>query len=311
MVRGTLLFCLFKYFPYGGLQRRFIQIATACQARGAVIHVLTFEWEGAIRDLTTCEQACKDIDIVFHQAALGSIPRSVSDPLTTHHVNSTGMLNMLMAAKTHLIQRFVYAASSSTYGDHPALPKQEEHIGHPLSPYAVTKANNEQYARVFNTCYQLPTIGLRYFNIFGPRQDPNSQYAAVIPKFIQSLLAHKAPIIFGDGEQSRDFTAIENAIHANLCAMDAPETAFGEVFNVACGEQTTLNTLYEELSKHLNVQIPAEYGPTRTGDVKHSLANIQKAKTYLGYTPLINVQTGLASLANFALTQRNHPHQGN
>lgn len=252
--------------------------------------------EDDIRDLAVCQAACQDIQFVYHQAALGSVPRSVADPLTTHHVNNTGTLNMLVAARDQGVQRFIYAASSSTYGDHPALPKQEAQIGHPLSPYAVTKASNEQYARVFTQCYQLPTIGLRYFNIFGPRQDPDSQYAAVIPKFIKALLAHEAPIIFGDGEQSRDFTYIENAIKANLLALTAPDTAFGEVFNVACGEQTSLNTLYTQLAQLLDRTLPPQYGDKRLGDVQHSLADISKAKRLLGYDNLIDVSTGLSKL---------------
>ncbi len=252
--------------------------------------------EGDIRDLATCHQACKGVDYVLHQAALGSVPRSIDDPLTTHDVNSTGLLNMLIAARDAKVKCFIYAASSSTYGDHASLPKQEDIIGNPLSPYAVTKASNEQYARVFTQTYGLPTIGLRYFNIFGPRQCPNSQYAAVIPKFIKALHTNSAPIIFGDGEQSRDFTYIDNAVKANLLAMDAENAAFGEVFNVACGQQTTLNHLYARLQTLLKVTLPAEYGPPRPGDVKHSLADISKAQQLLRYNDLIDIDTGLAQL---------------
>lgn len=252
------------------------------------------DWiEGDIRDLDSCRRACDGIDFVLHQAALGSVPRSVEDPLTTHAVNVTGSLNMLVAARDAHVKRFVYAASSSTYGDHPGLPKVEELIGNPLSPYAVTKYANELYAQVFGRCYGLETVGLRYFNVFGPRQDPFSQYAAVIPLFVSALLRGEPPIINGDGEQSRDFTFVVNAVEANLCACLAPSAAVGQVFNIACGERTTLNQLYARLQGLLGTDITAVHGPIRAADVRHSLANISKAREFLGYTGSIHFAEGL------------------
>lgn len=252
------------------------------------------DWlEGDIRDRQTCRDACVGVDYVLHQAALGSVPRSISDPLTTHDVNVTGSLNMLVAARDAGVKRFVYAASSSTYGDHPGLPKVEDCIGNPLSPYAVTKYADELYAQVFGRCYGLETIGLRYFNVFGPRQDPDSQYAAVIPLFVSALLRGQAPTINGDGEQSRDFTFVLNAVEANLLACAAPESAVGKVYNVACNEQTTLNTLYARLQQSLGSDIPAVHGPARAGDVRHSLADISRAQQQLGYTGAIRFAEGL------------------
>jgi UDP-N-acetylglucosamine/UDP-N-acetyl-alpha-D-glucosaminouronate 4-epimerase len=248
--------------------------------------------EGDIRDLETCRRACAGIDFVLHQAALGSVPRSVADPLTSHEVNVTGTLKMLLAARDAGVKRFVYAASSSTYGDHPELPKVEERIGNPLSPYAVTKYADELYARVFGRCYGLETVGLRYFNVFGPRQDPFSQYAAVIPLFVSALLQGAAPTINGDGEQTRDFTYVANAVSANLLACTA-NAATGEVFNVACNERTSLNRLYARLQELLGTVIPAVHGPPRSGDVRHSLADIGKAKKLLGYRGEIKFDEGL------------------
>jgi len=251
------------------------------------------DWiEGDIRDLATCQLACDGVDFVLHQAALGSVPRSVADPLTSHAVNVTGTLNMLVAARDAGVRRFVYAASSSTYGDHPGLPKVEDRIGNPLSPYAVTKYADELYARVFGRCYGLDTVGLRYFNVFGPRQDPDSQYAAVIPLFVSALLRSEAPTINGDGEQSRDFTFVVNAVEANLRACAATDAA-GRVFNIACGEQTTLNALYERLQQLLGCVIPAVHGPPRAGDVRHSLADISLAREVLGYTGGVQFAEGL------------------
>jgi nucleoside-diphosphate-sugar epimerase len=253
-----------------------------------------FDWiEGDIRDLDTCRSACAGVDFVLHQAALGSVPRSVKDPLTTHAVNATGSLNMLVAARDAGVKRFVYAASSSTYGDHPGLPKIEDLIGNPLSPYAVTKYANELYAQVFGRCYGLETVGLRYFNVFGPRQDPFSQYAAVIPLFVSALLRGVPPTINGDGEQSRDFTFVANVVEANLHACTAPVAAVGQVFNVACGERTTLNQLYGQLQELLGTQIAAIYGPERAADVRHSLADISKARQLLDYSGRVRFAEGL------------------
>lgn len=249
--------------------------------------------EGDIRDLETCRQACAGIDFVLHQAALGSVPRSIEDPLTTHEVNVTGMVKMLLAARDAGVRRFVYAASSSTYGDHPGLPKVEEKIGRPLSPYAVTKFADELYAQVWSRCYGLETVGLRYFNVFGPRQDPFSQYAAVIPLFVSALLRGEAPTINGDGEQTRDFTFVANAVAANLLASTAPAAAVGEVFNVACGERTSLNQLYRQLQQHLQTHIAPVHGPSRPGDVRDSLADIGKAERLLGYAGKIRFAEGL------------------
>jgi nucleoside-diphosphate-sugar epimerase len=249
--------------------------------------------EGDIRDLETCRSACADVDFVLHQAALGSVPRSIEDPLTSHDVNVTGMLKMLIAARDAGVKRFVYAASSSTYGDHPALPKVEDRIGNPLSPYAVTKYADELYARVFGRCYGLETVGLRYFNVFGPRQDPFSQYAAVIPLFVSALLRKEAPTINGDGEQTRDFTYVGNAVEANLLACTAQAQAVGEVFNVACNERTSLNRLYRRLQELLGSAIEPMYGPPRTGDVRDSLADIGKAGRLLGYEGEIKFDEGL------------------
>ncbi len=249
--------------------------------------------EEDIRDLETCRRACEGADFVLHQAALGSVPRSLEDPLTSHEVNVTGTVKMLLAAQEAGVKRFVYAASSSTYGDHPGLPKVEERIGRPLSPYAVTKYADELYAQVFGRCYGVETVGLRYFNVFGPRQDPFSQYAAVIPLFVSALLRGEAPTINGDGEQTRDFTFVANAVAANLLACKAPAEAIGEVFNVACHEQTSLNQLYGRLQSLLGMEIPVVHGPPRAGDVRHSLADIEKARRLLGYSAEIKFEEGL------------------
>ena len=249
--------------------------------------------EGDIRDRQTCGAACAGADFVLHQAALGSVPRSLADPLTSHEVNVTGTLNMLHAAHEAGVKRFVYASSSSVYGDHPVLPKVEENIGEPLSPYAATKAADEMYARVFGRCYGLETVGLRYFNVFGPRQDPFSAYAAVIPLFVKALLHDEAPTINGDGEQTRDFTYVANAVEANLRASTAPVEAVGEVFNVACGSRASLNQLYATLQRLLERDIAPIYGPPRPGDVRDSLANIDKAKRLLGYSGSIQLEEGL------------------
>lgn len=250
--------------------------------------------EGDIRDVDTCRQALKGMDYVSHQAALGSVPRSIADPLTSHEVNATGFLNMCIALKDHPeVKRMVYAASSSTYGDHKALPKIEEQIGNPLSPYAVTKYLNELYASVFGNTYQTDMIGLRYFNVFGPKQSPNGAYAAVIPLFMQALKEGNPPTINGDGEQTRDFTYVDNAVQANIRAFFASSQASNTVFNVACGERISINTLWETLKTAAQSQITPNYGPARPGDVRDSLADISKAQRLLGYTPQVSVREGL------------------
>lgn len=250
--------------------------------------------EGDIRDLNTCKKAMEGIDIVLHQAALGSVPRSINDPIASNEVNVSGFLNMLVAQKdSKTVKRLVYAASSSTYGDSKALPKVEENIGKPLSPYAVTKYVNELYADVFAKTYGLEIIGLRYFNVFGPKQSPNGAYAAVIPLFMQALKDEKAPTINGDGEQTRDFTFVENAIQANIKAAFAPKEATNEVYNVAYGARISLNQLWKDLKDISGVEVEANYGPPRQGDVRDSLADISKGRKLLDYQPQFSVKDGL------------------
>ena len=250
--------------------------------------------EGDIRDYNTCLTACNNIDLISHQAALGSVPRSINDPLTTNDVNITGTLNIFSAAKEKNIKRIVYAASSSTYGDHPGLPKVEDKIGNPLSPYAVTKYVNELYARVYADLYGMELIGLRYFNIFGPKQNPIGPYAAVIPIFAEALLNNTPPIINGDGHHSRDFTYIDNAVQANILSLfTANIEAVNQVFNIACGQKTSLLQLFNGLKKEAGSLLQPIHAPERIGDVKHSLADITKAKQLLGYTPSVSVEEGL------------------
>ena len=249
--------------------------------------------EGDIRKLVTCQEACNGIDYVLHQAALCSVPRSINDPRITNDVNITGTLNMLIAARDNKVKRLVYASSSSVYGDETNLPKAEDRVGKPLSPYAITKKVNELYARNFYELYKLPVIGLRYFNIFGEKQDCDSVYAAVIPIFIKKLLNKEAPTINGDGKQSRDFTYVENAVEANLKACLADKVALGEVFNIAYGGRVCLNDLYLKICKLLEVDVQPVYGPERPGDIKHSNADISKAKKMLGYNPEYDVDRGL------------------
>ena len=250
--------------------------------------------EGDIRNPETCQQACTGMNVVLHQAALGSVPRSIKDPITTNEVNISGFVNMLTAAKEQQVKRFVYAASSSTYGDSKALPKVEDKIGRPLSPYAVTKYANELYADVFGKTYGMEVIGLRYFNIFGPRQDPNGAYAAVIPLFIDAVLKNKSPRMNGDGNQTRDFTFVENCVEANIRAalVQNPE-AINQVYNIAVGDRTSLNDLFEILKKEAQSGINPTYGPERAGDIRDSLADISKARTLLGYDPKIKIKKGL------------------
>ncbi len=248
--------------------------------------------EGDIRDFNTCVQALEGIDYVLHHAALGSVPRSINDPIRTNEVNVSGFLNVLVAARDAKVKRMVYAASSSTYGDHVGLPKIEENIGNPLSPYAVTKYINELYASVFSRTYNFHTIGLRYFNVFGPRQNPKGPYAAVIPLFIQSALQNKPALINGDGKISRDFTFVENVVQANIKALFVPLEKH-HVVNVACGGKTSLNELWKLISENLGIDIKPTYGPQRTGDIQHSLASIKKAEMLLSYHPSIAMKEGL------------------
>lgn len=250
--------------------------------------------EGDIRDMDTCKKAMEGIDYVSHQAALGSVPRSINDPITSNDVNINGFLNMLVAQKeSKTVKRLVYAASSSTYGDSKSLPKVEDVIGKPLSPYAVTKLVNELYADVFGKTYGIETIGLRYFNVFGPKQSPKGAYAAVIPLFMQALKDGVPPTINGDGEQTRDFTYVDNAVQANIRAFFASETAVNQVYNVAYGDRISLNTLWEDLQQISGKTIKANYGPPRQGDVRDSLANIDKARKQIQYDPNYSVRDGL------------------
>ncbi|MFA5974257.1 MAG: SDR family oxidoreductase [Lentimicrobiaceae bacterium] len=256
--------------------------------------------EGDIRNLSDCQKAAEGVQYVLHQAALGSVPRSVKDPITTNDVNVSGFLNMITAARDAGVKRFVYASSSSVYGDHPALPKFEENTGNPLSPYAVTKKVNELYAKVFGELYGMETLGLRYFNVFGRRQDPDGQYAAVIPRFVKALIQHEAPMIFGDGNQTRDFTYIENVVQANFRAavVENPE-AYNTAYNVAFGDRVTLNELYTFLREGLAkfdpeiASINPVYTDPRQGDIPHSLASIAKTSRLLGYNPQFNLRQGL------------------
>lgn len=254
--------------------------------------------EADIRDPEACLNACSGVDYVLHQAALGSVPRSINDPIATNETNISGFLNMLVAAKEHNVSRFVYAASSSTYGDHPALPKQEANIGNPLSPYAVTKYVNELYSDVFSRCYGFNSVGLRYFNVFGPRQDPHGAYAAVIPKWTAAMIGGEDVAINGDGETSRDFCFVANAVQANiLAALSTPEKS--EVYNVAVGDRTTLNTLFQSIAMSLQAEGVGYtkqplYRDFRAGDVRHSQADISKARQELGYEPTHTIEQGIA-----------------
>ncbi|MFD0988667.1 SDR family oxidoreductase [Mariniflexile jejuense] len=265
--------------------------------------------EGDIRNLEHCKKACNKADYVLHQAALGSVPRSIKDPITTNDVNISGFLNMLVAARDAGVKRFVYAASSSTYGDHEALPKVEDVIGKPLSPYAITKYVNELYADIFHKTYQFDTIGLRYFNVFGKRQDPNGAYAAVIPKFVQQFINHEAPVINGDGSYSRDFTYIDNVIQMNILALTTTNNqALNTVYNVAYGERTTLLELATLLKEQLAAfdtainTIQIQHKENRLGDIPHSLASIDKAKTLLSYNPKYNIENGLKEAVSWYWT---------
>jgi UDP-N-acetylglucosamine 4-epimerase len=265
------------------------------------IDLPNFEFiEGDIRNLDTCKKAIGGVDFISHQAALGSVPRSISDPISSNEVNISGFLNILTVAKeSSSLKRLVYAASSSTYGDNPALPKVEGYEGKPLSPYAVTKLVNELYADVYSKVYNFHTIGLRYFNIFGPKQNPNNPYAAVIPIFCQAFIDGRSPLINGDGETSRDFTFVENAVQANIKAMLIPPLAKHEVMNVACGDQITLNEIVEMLALISQREIKASYGPERIGDVRHSKASIEKIKKIIDYKPKYFFKDGLSIVYNW------------
>jgi UDP-N-acetylglucosamine 4-epimerase len=262
--------------------------------------------EGDIRKLENCLKATKDVDYVLHQAALGSVPRSIKDPITSNDVNVSGFLNMLIASRDNGVKRFVFAASSSTYGDSESMPKVEDIIGKPLSPYAITKYVNELYADIFSKTYGLETIGLRYFNVFGRKQDPNGAYAAVIPKFVSQLMKGESPVINGDGNYSRDFTYIDNVIQANLLSLvTSNEKAINTVYNVAYGDRNTLNDLMGYLKEYLSEfdskisQVEVIYGPNRAGDIPHSHASLDKAKENLNYNPQFSLQQGLKEAVNW------------
>jgi UDP-N-acetylglucosamine 4-epimerase len=270
--------------------------------------------EADIVDPVACAAACAGVDVVLHQAALGSVPRSIADPQATHAANATGFLNMLVAARDAKVARFVYAASSSTYGDHPALPKVEDVIGRPLSPYAVTKVLNELYAEVFGRCYGMATVGLRYFNVFGARQDPDGPYAAVIPRWARAMLAGEPCVINGDGETSRDFCYIANAVQANLrAALTDNPAALNEVYNVAVGGRTSLNELHRQLAEAMRAAgavadvAPPVHRDFRAGDVRHSQADITKAQRLLGFAPTHGVRTGLAEAVRWYVVQYGCP----
>jgi UDP-N-acetylglucosamine 4-epimerase len=251
-------------------------------------------FHGDIRSAEDCRAACRGIDFVLHQAALASVQRSMNDPVTTHVINADGFLNVLIAARDAGVSRLVYASSSSVYGDHPDLPKREDRTGNPLSPYAVSKKVNELYAHVFASGFGMQIIGLRYFNIFGPRQDPDGPYAAVIPAFIRLLKSGVAPVIFGDGEQTRDFTFVENAVQANIKALFTEHAeALSRVYNIACGESCSINALFALIASHLGSSLKPRYQPARPGDILHSMADIGAAKERLGYDPLISLSEGL------------------
>lgn len=249
--------------------------------------------DGDIRNIRDCYEACKDVDYVMHNAALGSVPRSMVDPKTTNDVNITGTLNMLIAAKDNNVKRFIYASSSSVYGDDEHLPKTEDTIGKPLSPYAITKVVNEMYGKIFHNNFNLSTIGLRYFNVFGKNQDANSQYAAVIPNFIKKVISGERPIIWGDGTQTRDFTFVENVVDANIKACLAGEEATGKVFNIATGNRVSIIDLLKEICSIVGVKAMPIFKDWRAGDVMHSFADIERARKVLNYTPQFDFKTGI------------------
>ena len=249
--------------------------------------------EGSITDPVACARAISGANVVLHQAALPSVPRSVADPLGSHAVNATGTLNVLIAARDARVERVVYAASSSAYGDTPELPKHEGMVPRPRSPYATAKLAGEEYCRAFHASYGLPTVSLRYFNVFGPRQDPASAYAAVVPKFIDAALANTAPVIYGDGEQTRDFTYVENVVRANMAACSASDGALGEAFNIGCGERVSVNALWDRVRALTGAKTAPRYEPPRAGDVRDSLASVSRARDCLGWSPTIDLGEGL------------------
>ena len=249
--------------------------------------------EGSVTDPATCARACRNVDYVLHQAALASVPRSLRDPVATHQANATGTLNVLLAARDAGVRRVIYAASSSAYGNTAELPKHEGMVPRPLSPYAVTKLAGEEYCRAVHASFGVQTVALRYFNIFGPRQDPASQYAAVVPKFIVSAMANESPVIYGDGEQTRDFTYVANAVQANMVACSAPAEACGEVFNVGCGARISVNELWRQITGILESKARAQYEPARVGDVRDSLASLDRSRRVLGYEPVVTLEEGL------------------
>lgn len=268
--------------------------------------------EGDIRDINTCQLACKNKEFILHQAALGSVPRSLKDPITTNDVNISGFLNMLVAAKDKKVKLFIFAGSSSTYGDSEELPKKESKIGKPLSPYAITKHVNELYAEIFHKAYGLNYICLRYFNVFGKRQDPKGPYAAVIPLFIKKFVDYESPVVNGDGSFSRDFTYIDNVIKMNaLCMTSTNKKALNQVYNTACGERATISDLAKLIKKHLSLfdskinNIEIKYGPERQGDIPHSLASIEKAKKLLNYSPSHSLEEGLKKTIEFYMDLSN------
>jgi nucleoside-diphosphate-sugar epimerase len=257
--------------------------------------------EGDLCDLNTCRRACENVGFVLHQAAIPSVPKSVADPISSNEANVRGTLNLLVAARDAGVKRLVYASSSSIYGDTPIMPKKEDMTPLPLSPYAISKLTGEYYCRVFYRLYGLETVVLRYFNVFGPRQDPNSQYAAAIPRFITALLNNKPPTVYGDGEQTRDFTYVRSVVEANIQALEA-KGAEGEVFNIACGESITINELVKKMAEILNSNIQPIYTDSRPGDIRDSLADISRARRILGYKPPESLETGLAETVNFFRT---------
>ncbi len=253
--------------------------------------------EGDVRSYHIVREAVEGVDFILHQAALPSVPRSVKDPLTSNEVNVVGTLNILNAAKDERVKRIVYASSSSIYGDLETLPKTEDMLPKPLSPYAVSKLAGEKYCQVFTRLYGLETVCLRYFNVFGPKQDPTSQYSAVIPKFVRAIKNGRSPMVYGDGEQSRDFTFVDNVVEANLLAcQQGHEELSGEVFNIACGKRISINLLIKTINSLLNAQVEVEYAPSRQGDVKHSLANIGKAQQFLGYKVMVDFKEGMSRI---------------
>ena len=261
--------------------------------------------EGTVTDTATCARACRGVDFVLHQAALASVPRSLRDPVATHQANATGTLNVLLAARDAGVKRVVYAASSSAYGNTAELPKHESMVPRPLSPYAVSKLAGEQYCRALAASFGIETVALRYFNIFGPRQDPNSQYAAVVPKFITAAQKSEGPVIYGDGEQTRDFTFVANAVRANMLACIAPATSCcGEVFNVGCGTRISVNVLWQRIAALLECTAQPHYVPSRAGDVRDSLASLQQSERCLGYSPVATIDDGLRQTVEWYTVQK-------